>query len=188
MTTLHIKNMVCDRCILTAKRVLGEEGYTVTDVSLGKATVAEPAHEVNMQRIQWQLRDLGFDLIYNVDEQLVARIKATILAYINAQENQNENRKLSAFLSDALETSYSTLSRTFSEISGDTVEQYYIRLRIEKVKELLTYEELTLSEVAWKLGYSSVQHLSTQFKKVTGMTVRDWKLQEDPERLGLDSV
>ncbi|MCH8495309.1 MAG: AraC family transcriptional regulator [Balneolales bacterium] len=188
MTTLHIKNMVCDRCIATAQKVLSEEGYTVTDVSLGKAVVAEPAHAVNMRRVQWQLRDLGFDLIYNADEQLVAQTKATVLAYINAQENNNEIRKLSVFLADALETSYSTISRTFSEISSDTVEQYYIRLRIEKVKELLTYNELTLSEVAWHMGYSSVQHLSTQFKKVTGMTVRDWKMQEDPERLKLDSV
>ena len=188
MTTLHIKNMVCDRCISTARRLLLEEGYTVSEVTLGKATVQEEAHEINMPRIQWQLRDLGFDLIYDRDEQMVALIKASVLAYINTLMTGTQHRKLSVFLSEALETGYQTLSRTFSEREDDTIEQYYIRLKIEKVKEWLSYEELTLSEIAWKLDYSSVQHLSGQFKKITGMTVREWKARQHPDRQPLDEV
>ncbi|MCC5927049.1 MAG: AraC family transcriptional regulator [Bacteroidetes bacterium] len=188
MTTLHIKNMVCDRCVATARRILLEEGYTVSEITLGKAVVSQEAHEINMPRIQWQLRDMGFDLIYDRDEQLVVQIKAAILAYIQTLEGGKQSRKLSVFLADALEMGYQTLSRTFSEVADDTIEQYYIRLKIEKVKEWLTYEELTLSEIAWKLDYSSVQHLSSQFKKTTGMTVRDWKAQQDPDRQPLDEV
>lgn len=160
----------------------------MSEVSLGKAVVQHEPHEINMSRIQWQLRDMGFDLIYDRDEQLVTKIKALILAYIKTLDGGKQTRKLSVFLSDALETGYQTLSRTFSELENDTIEQYYIRLKIEKVKEWLTYEELTLSEIAWKLDYSSVQHLSSQFKKTTGMTVREWKSQQDPERQPLDGV
>lgn len=180
--------MVCDRCIATARRLLLEEGYTVSEVSLGKAIVQQEPHEIDMPRIQWQLRDMGFDLIYSREEQLVAQIKATVLSYIGTLEGGKQPHKLSVFLSDALGTGYQTLSRTFSEVTDDTIEQFYIRLKIEKVKEWLTYEELTLSEIAWKLGYSSVQHLSNQFKKTTGITVREWKSQQDPDRQSLDEV
>ena len=191
MTTLHIKNMVCDRCIATAQRLLREEGYRVQDVSLGKAVVGNLPHEVNMDRLAWQLRELGFDLIFDRDEQLVIRIKASILEYLKLCEDAGERRKLSAFLSDVLEIGYSSLSRTFSEVSGDTIEQYQIRLKIERVKELISYGELNLSQIAWKLGYSSVQHLSRQFRLVTGSTVRDFKeglSQASEGRKPLDQV
>lgn len=191
MTTLHIKNMVCDRCIATVQRLLREEGYPIADVLLGKADITHPPHEVNMDRLAWKLRELGFDLIFDRDEQVVVRIKAAVLQYTRLVENAQEPRKLSAFLSDVLQTGYSQLTRTFSEVNGDTIEQYHIRLKIERIKELISYGELNVSEISWKLGYSSVQHLSGQFKRVTGETIRTYRerlQQSASDRIPLDEV
>lgn len=175
MTELHIKNMVCDRCILIAGNLLRDEGYAVKQVTLGRALLGDPLHELNMDRLGWKFRELGFDLIYDRSDQIVAQIKATVLAYLHALEAGGELRKMSVFISDAIDIGYQTLSRTFSEKTDDTIEKYLIRLKVERIKELISYDELNLSEISWKLGYSSVQHISTQFKKVTGQTVREYK-------------
>lgn len=188
MTTLHIKNMVCDRCIQTVERLLIAEGLHIRKITLGEVQVSEESHELNTDRLDWKLMDAGFELIYDKNEQLIAKVKAFLIEHLKRIEDGEHNLKLSVYLSDAFGISYQQISRTFSEYTGETIEKYFMNLKIERVKEFITYDELNLSEIAWKLGYSSVQHLSMQFKKVVGQTVREFKMNEDQERATLDSL
>jgi AraC-like DNA-binding protein len=188
MATLNIKNMVCDRCIQTVKRILKDNNLQVQAIQLGEVVVKEEDAIIPKERLEWQLRDVGFELIYNKDEQLVALTKAALIELLREIESGNINLKLSVLLAERLGTSYQTISRTFSSVTGETIEKYFLKLKIERVKELISYDELTLSEIAWKLGYSSVQHLSTQFKTVTGFTVSQYKDSEASNRQELDGL
>lgn len=188
MAQFHIKNMVCDRCIQTVEKIFKEEGYKIEDIRLGEVRVAGESDGTDPYRLEWRLREVGFELIYDKNEQLVARIKASLIEQLGRMESGEHQLKLSVYLSDVLSMSYQQISRTFSEVTGETIEKHFLNLKIERVKELITYDELTLSEIAWKIGYSSVQHLSSQFKKVTGITVSEYKLKEEQDRATLDSI
>jgi len=188
MATLSIKNMVCDRCKQTVKRILEENNLHVETIQLGEVTVTENDADIPKDRLEWQLRDVGFELIYDKDEQLVALTKAALIELLGEIESGNVNYKMSVILANKLGSSYQTISRTFSSVTGETIEKYFLKLKIERVKELLTYDELTLSEIGWKLGYSSVQHLSTQFKSVTGLTVSQFKEVEESNRKDIDGL
>ena len=188
MAKLHIKNMVCDRCLQTVERILSNEGLTILNLKLGEVIVEQDDHEINKDRLEWQLRDVGFELIYDKNEQLVALTKAAMIRLLDRLEEGEHQFKISVMLSEELNLNYQQISRTFSELTGDTVEKYFLKLKVERVKELITYDELTLSEIAWKLGYSSVQHLSMQFKQITGITVREFKSPENEDRTKLDKL
>lgn len=188
MALLSIKNMVCDRCKQTVKRILEDNNLHVVAIGLGEVSVEENDAQIPKDRLEWQLRDVGFELIYDKDEQLVALTKAALIELLKDIESGTVNLKLSVILAQRLGLSYQTISRTFSTITADTIEKYFLKLKIERVKELLSYNELTLSEIAWKLGYSSVQHLSTQFKSVTGLTVSQFKEAEETTRKELDGL
>lgn len=180
--------MVCDRCIQTVDRILTKNGLTISNLKLGEVNVEQDDFEINKDRLDWQLREVGFELIYDKDEQLVAQIKAAMIRLLERLENGEHQFKISVMLAEDLKLNYQQISRTFSEVTGDTVEKYFLKLKVERVKELITYDELTLSEIAWKMGYSSVQHLSTQFKQLTGLTVREFKSPENEERTRLDEI
>lgn len=188
MEPFHVKNMVCDRCIQTVERIFKEEGYHIDDIRLGEVRVDSASDVIDPFHLEWKLREAGFELLYDKNMQLVARTKAFLIRHLKRIEGGEHNLKLSVYLSDEFDMSYQQISRTFSELTGDTIEKYFLSLKIERVKELITYDELSLSEIAWKLGYSSVQHLSTQFKNLVGMTVRDYKELEDQDRTKLDSL
>jgi len=188
MAHFHIKNMVCDRCIQTVERILNEEGYRIEEIRLGEVRVTEESDSIDPYRLDWRLRDVGFEFVYDKNEQLVARIKASLIDQLRRIESGEHQLKLSVYLADALSMNYQQISRTFSDVTGETLEKHFLSLKIERVKELITYDELTLSEIAWKIGYSSVQHLSSQFKKVAGITVREYKLKEEQDRSTLDSI
>lgn len=188
MTVLRIKNMVCDRCLQTVERIFKSNDLNVNLVELGSVHIAEGIHEIDTNRIGWQLREAGFDLLVDKNEQLTAKIKVELLKLLEKIEEGHHNYKLSVYLSELLAVSYQQISRTFSEQAGETVERYFMKLKIERVKELLSYGELTLSEIAWRLGYSSVQHLSTQFKTITGMTVSEFKKGDQNDRVPLDTI
>ncbi len=175
MTELNIMNMVCDRCITAVSRILREERYSPTEVTLGKAWVAEEASEVNMDRLEWRLREIGFELVFDKDMQVVTQIKAAVTTYFEILREDRVKKKMSVFVSEYVGRSYQNLSRLYSGKTGQTIEQFWIEIRIDRVKEMLKNKDLTLSEISWMLGYSSVQHLSAQFKKHTGMTVRKYK-------------
>jgi len=185
-TTLHIKNMVCPRCISTVRETLTELGLHVQSVQLGEVEVAEtelPASEVDQA-----LRKHGFELITEKEEQTVTRIKAALIDYLADLETQKKLVNLSSYLSERFQVSYPNLSKTFSRVENTTIEKHLILLRIERVKELLSYGELTLSEIASCLRYSSVQALSNQFRKVTGFSVSDYRHEATSARKSLDAL
>ncbi|HLR77108.1 MAG TPA: AraC family transcriptional regulator [Balneolaceae bacterium] len=185
--TLHIKNMVCPRCIAAVRQALEKLGLTVLEVELGKAVV-EGNEIISAQKINKELKKQGFELLQGKDRELVEQIKTSLIVYVQGLENREKPRKMSDYLSERLHQNYSLLSSVFSKNETITIERYLIHLKIERVKELLSYEELTLSEIAWKLKYSSVSHLSNQFKQITGMTVTDYKKASDSFRHSLSSL
>ena len=169
--------MVCDRCIMVVKQQLEELNYEVTKVKLGEAEIEPEPDESGMEKINRQFAAIGFELIVDKKQKLSEKIKTLIIEKIN-NENGQQEVNWSSYLSDRMGMDYHYLSHVFSEISSSTIEKFIIIKKIEKVKEFLRYDELTISEIAWKYGYSSVQALSNQFKKVTGMTPSEYKKSE----------
>jgi len=189
MDTLNIKNMVCDRCIMSVREMLHDLGYQVESVKLGRAEIGSRPTEDELTTIAEKLQGKGFELITQKSKALIEDVKALLIAYVKVLEQEEKPPKLSAYLSEKLHRNYSYLSSRFSNETSLTIEQYLIQLKIERVKELLTYQEMTLSEIAWKLNYSSVQYLSNQFKDVTGETVTAFRSHLDAtERQSLDKV
>jgi AraC family transcriptional regulator len=191
MTTLYIKNMVCNRCIAAVKQELEQQGLHPKNVSLGEAVIEENELSVDQQhKLDAALVNLGFERIDDRKGRLIEAIKNKVIQMIHHTDKVNLKFNWSSILSDELHYEYNYLSNLFSSVEGITLEQYIIRQKIEKVKELLFYDELNLSEIAYRLGYSSVAHLSSQFKKVTGLTPSELKKSRDidQKRKPLDSV
>lgn len=187
-TQLHIKNMVCPRCISTVTRVLSEAGLAVQAVTLGLAEVVSENKPINYTTLNQELQKEGFELLQDPEKQIAESIKNTLIDYLDHFQTHYEPITTSIFLTEKLHIPYPQLSKIFSRQENSTIEQYFIKLRIEKVKELLSYGQLTLSEIGHELKYSSVQHLSTQFKKVTGISVSDYKGITTAPRTSLDAL
>ncbi len=189
MKKIYIKNMVCDRCIKVVRDELTRLKLHVADVSLGEATLLDDDKKINIQKIKETLERNGFELLDDRQAKTVEKIKISVIELIQSHSSdQLINVSFSKYLSDKLAMSYQHLSNLFSSKEGITLEKYIINQKIEKVKELLVYDESTLSEIAYKLGYSSVQHLSNQFKKVTGFTPSKFKKLKNKKRVPLDKV
>lgn len=184
---LFIKNMVCRRCILSVEDVFERLQIPVESVGLGEVEVPQAPTSTQHQALQQALGDLGFALIDDRKSRIIEKVKTAIIALVHG-EDPVLKVNLSDFLQDLLAMDYHSLSHLFSEVEGTTIEQYHIAQRIERVKELLVYDELTLSEIAYHMGYSSVAHLSGQFKKVTGLTPSHFKKVKDNKRKPLDGV
>lgn len=185
---LHIKNMVCDRCIMVVKKLLTDAGIHVNTIQLGQIEIMEEPTAQQTETIKNLLLENGFELLDDKKAKLVEKIKTTIVSLIHGKEAEDLNLKLSAILEEKLQTDYHYLSTLFSSVEGVTIERYTILQRIEKVKELLMYDEKSLSEIAYEMGYSSVQHLSQQFKKVTGLTPSHFKQLKENKRKPLDKI
>ncbi|MGC1240027.1 MAG: AraC family transcriptional regulator [Chryseosolibacter sp.] len=191
MTTLYIKNMVCDRCKMVVKQEMEKLGLHPTKVALGEVTLPdEQIPEKKMKDLDQALLNLGFERIDDRKARLIESIKNKVIELIHHSDSGNRKLNWSSIIADGLHYEYNYLSNLFSSVEGITLEQYIIRQKIEKVKELLFYDELNLSEIADKLGYSSVAHLSGQFKKVTGFTPSELKKSRviDQNRKSLDHV
>jgi len=187
--TLNIRNMVSSSCIKVVTWELQRSGFIhVHACSLGKAEVSYDAQIISPEMIDIILRRNGFALIRNADDLLVERIKTAVIQQIFFGEGIEASIKQSAWLSQRLGAPYPTLSKMFSEKTGNTIEKYSIQIRIEKVKELLSYDDLTLSEIAYRLGYSSVQYLSNQFRQITGIGVSDFKKSRQHSRVPLEQI
>jgi AraC-like DNA-binding protein len=186
-TTLLIKNMVCHRCILTVAQVLAKNGITPVHIGLGEVTLAETLPAEQEKGLKTDLEAVGFELLDDQRSQLIEKIKTLLIEQVQSGEIP-ETFSLVEFIGKALHRDYSAVSKLFSEVEGITLEQYFILQKTEKVKEWLVYNELTLSEIAYRLGYSSVAYLSSQFKKVTGLTPSDFKRNHADRRRGLDEV
>lgn len=187
-TALHIKNMVCNRCIKAVQEELEGLGYTIKSIGLGEAVLFEEIDSSAREQISQVLSENGFELINDNKSWIINRIKTLIIEYIHHDKEKPEYVNFSDFLSSELNHDYSYLSHLFSMVEGKTIEKYLILQRVEKVKELLVYDELTLNEISYKLGYSSVAHLSRQFKEVTGLTPSYYKKVREEKRKPLDQL
>lgn len=187
-TTLHIKHMVCPRCITSVRNELVKRGYTIRAIELGKVEVGEKPDQEELKLLRDALSNLGFELIDDRKGAIVNRIKSLIIEYIHLDKELPGHVNFSAFLSGELGYDYSYLSNLFSSVEGRTIEKFLILQKIEKVKELLIYDDQSLSEISYQLGYSSVQHLSRQFKDVTGLTPSAFKKLNEKKRKGLDAI
>ncbi len=185
MTQLAIKNMVCPRCVAAVKGVIEELGLGSREVSIGNATVSQDLSPEQRETLDSHLRAIGFELLLNEEDALVERIKtATIFL---ARRDDGAPVKLSDELSKALGADFKQLSNIFSQHERRTIEKFFIAQKVEHVKELLDYGELTVSEIAYRTGYSSVAHLSRQFKQVAGLTPTQYRLQPS-HRQSLDKI
>jgi AraC-like DNA-binding protein len=189
--TLYIKNMVCNRCISAVKQELEHQGLHPEKVTLGEAVIKEDHLSSSQQeKLDTALVNLGFERIDDRKGRLIEAIKKFVIQKIHHTDKVDLKLNWSSVLADEMHYEYNYLSNLFSSMEGITLEQYIIRQKIEKVKELLFYDELNLSEIADRLGYSSVAHLSNQFKKVTGLTPSELKKTRNIEqsRKPLDSI
>jgi len=162
---LYIKNMVCDRCILVVRQQLDKIGLSYKNIRLGEVELADSTSKEKLQALKDQLPDLGFEVLDDKKSNIAEKIKTAIIQLIQSENEESLTIKLSVLLHEKLQMDYHYLSSLFSSIEGITIEKYVILQRIEKAKELLIYDELSLGQIADKLSYSSVQHLSQQFKK-----------------------
>jgi AraC family transcriptional regulator len=185
---LFIKNMVCDRCKMAVKQELERSSIAYDSIGLGEVALAEAPTPQQLEQFRTAVTALGFEIIEDKTARIVSAIKSAVISFVHDKDPKNRKLKFSAYLADRLSKDYNYLSSIFSEIEGTTIEQYLIHQKIERVKELLVYDELSLSEVAHELGYSSVQHLSNQFKKVTGLTPSHFKQVKENKRKPLDQV
>jgi len=186
---LFVKNMVCDRCTLVIRNVLADMGVEPVRVKLGEVDLGDQEMaDDQLRQFREQIESLGFGLISDKKSRLIENIKKLLIALVQEPAGVEKTR-LSDYLSERLFHDYGYLSNLFSSVEGVTIEHYFIHQKVEKAKELLVYDELTLTQIAFHLGYSSVAHLSRQFKKVTGQTPSQFKQTRDlGQRKPLDKV
>ena len=187
MSTLFIKNMVCPRCIMTVEQLLKENELPYSNVRLGEVALIKEPSKNKLEKFASDLKKVGFELLDGQRKQQIGKIKTFLVEKIQKGDIE-DHFSLSKNLSQALHKDYSHLSKLFSEVEGMTIEHFFILQKLEKAKEWLVYNEHSLSEIALNLGYSSVQHLSTQFKKFTGMTPGQFKKIGTALRKPLDNV
>lgn len=189
MNKLYIKNMVCPRCIKVVKEELEKLGIEIISIELGEVQIGQNVSTLNLDNVKTVLEKEGFELIEDTKAKLIDSIKTEIISIIQKYKDEDlEKLNFSKYLNDKFNKDYNYMSSLFSKTEGITIEHYIILQKIEKAKELLKYGELTLSEIAYRLGYSSVQHLSRQFKQVTGLTASKFKNNIKNLRKPLDSV
>lgn len=185
---LYIKNMVCHRCILVVQAELQKLNLHPLQVELGEVTLADgDLSDKKKEALKKALEGVGFELMDDKKSRTIEKIKSVIINAIH-HSNAPTQQKYSQLITDALHYDYPYLSRLFTEVEGITIEHYIIQQKIEKVKEYLIYDELSLSQIAFDMGYSSTAHLSAQFKKVTGLTPSQFKAIQNKARKPLDGI
>ena len=187
--TLHIKNMVCNRCIKVVREELEKLDFAVEKIELGEVVITSDKKKFQLDKIKNSLEENGFELIDSRIANIIERVKILIIKLIhhNSTEYQSNINLHNEIIKEA-GLSYQYVSSLFSSIEGITIEKFIIHHKIEKVKELIVYDELTLSEIAYRLGYSSVQHLSNQFKRVTGLSPSYFKKLKSKKRKPIDQL
>jgi len=184
---IYVKNMACESCKLVVKEALEELDITPLRVELGEFETREELSDDEKIKLNALLRKVGLELLEKKQGILIEKIRKVIVDYVYNSENQI-NVKFSVHLSEKLDNSYTYLANFFSEIEATTIEQYIIALKIERAKELIIFDEHTLSEIGHKLNYSSVAHLSAQFKKVTGLTPSHFKALKERRRITIQNI
>jgi len=179
--------MVCIRCQMVVKSELEKLGLQYIDVKIGEADIIGNIPSEKLEQLNVVLRKSGLQLMDNRKSILVEKIKNAIIEMVHYTDEQIKVN-LSEYLSEKLNYDYTYLANLFSEVKGTTIEKFYLTHKIEKVKELIVYDELNLSEIAYKMHYSSVAHLSNQFRKITGLTPSHFKTLKNKRRGTLENV
>lgn len=179
--------MVCNRCKMEVKSELEKLGLRDCIVKLGEAIIPDNVSDDDINRLRISLKENGLEMLLDKKSILVEKIKIAIIVLVHYKDEQLKVN-LSDYLSDKLDHNYTYLSNLFSELKGTSIEHYYLAQKIERAKELIIYDELNLSEIAFKLHYSSVAHLSNQFRKMTGLTPSQYKKLKNHNRRGLVNV
>ncbi|NOY46732.1 MAG: helix-turn-helix transcriptional regulator [Chlorobi bacterium] len=183
---IAVKNMVCNRCIKVVKEELTKNNINFTFVDLGKIYISKPFTNQESDALKQILKKEGFDLVEDKEAIIVNKIKALVIKNIHQGKEKPQHQNFSDYLTSKIGMEYSHMSKLFSEIEGNTIEHYIIEQRIERAKEFIIYNELTLSQISYELNYSSPQHLSRQFKQITGLTPTAFK--KIGERIKLDNI
>jgi len=184
---LYIKNMVCGRCEKAVELEFKAMNLPIVSIKLGEVVLSRDFIGDERQKLADNLKTLGFEVLEDKSSQIIEKIKNRIVALVHHQKDKLKVN-LSTYLSANLMQDYSLLSKLFSDVEGITIEHYFIAQKIEKAKELLVYDELSISEIAIDLNYSSVAHLSKQFKKVTGFTPTQFKNEKSGFRKAIDKL
>ena len=179
--------MVCQRCIMIVESILNSLNISYKKISLGEVDLTAKPTINALKNLEKDLHKAGFELIETRVNKIIEGIKQALIEYLNLGMD-SQNIKLSSFITKKLSYDYSYLSDLFSSIEGKTIEQFYILQRVEKVKELLVYDQLSLTEISYQTGFSSVHHLSAQFKKITGLTPSHFKRIAADKRKYLDRL
>ena len=185
--TIHVKNMTCSCCIHLLHRELTLDGIDIHDIRLGTLVLSHDPKKITWKKIESILESYGFEILTDKEKMLVEQIRNAVIDLVH-NSTYNAMVRNSDYLVERFGMSYPYISSLFSKHEGTTLEKFIILHKIEKVKELIEYGELTLSEIAYMMGYSSVQYLSTQFKSVTGISVTEYKVTPSTSRLGLDKI
>ncbi len=185
--TIHVRNMVCNCCIRLLRKELSVDGIVVHELKLGTIVLSHDPKIITFKKIEGILEAFGFEIVSNKEKILVEQIKQALIELIH-HSTYNAMVRNSDYLVERFNMSYPYISSLFSKHENTTLEKFMILHKIEKVKELIEYGDLTLSEIAYMMGYSSVQYLSTQFKLVTGISVTDYKANPLLERNGLETI
>ena len=184
---IFIKNMVCSRCIAAVDSIFNNMGIDVSQISLGEVETKNHLSDNTLRNLDLKLKSIGFEIVQGATQKLIEKIKTLVIQKVS-EEDLPEDFVLSQFLSSALHRDYSALSKLFSQNENVTLEHYFILQKIEKVKELLLYRERNLTEISQKLGYKSVQHLSAQFRKITGFSPTQFLNSKERKRIALDKI
>ena len=184
---IQIKNMVCNRCIDVVRHIFETENIPVKEISLGEVDTPKNLSEKGKNLLNERLVSSGFEILEDTSGKQIEKIKNSIIEKVAGLDIE-ENFRLSEFISGKLHKEYSSLSKLFSQFENVTLEQYFILQKIEKAKELLAYRENTLTEIATMLGYKSIQHLSSQFRKITGFSPTQFQKLKHKNRKPLDGI
>ncbi|MBN2236953.1 MAG: helix-turn-helix transcriptional regulator [Bacteroidales bacterium] len=187
MHKIYIKNMVCPRCIQAVRTSLTELNINFDDVRLGEVWMDSVINDSSKEKLRIKLESLGFELLDDTRKQMIEKVKTSLIDLIQ-YSNKEININYSAYLSKAVGKDYRYLSSLFSASTGATIEKYIIDLKVEKIKEYIFYDELSISEIAFRMHYSSPAHLSRQFKQVCGLSPKEYKKQMDKHRNSLDKL
>lgn len=179
--------MVCPRCIMIVEQILKENKLKAKYIHLGEVELEKDARQQQLEKLSGDLQKVGFELLDDAKTQLIERIKTLLIQKVQ-QGNIESHFSLNKYLTKNIFKDYSSISKLFSQVEGITIEQFFILQKIEKTKEWLLYNELSLNQIAFNLGYSSTQHLSSQFKKLTGMSPTEFKSLSNPHRNSIDTL
>lgn len=184
---IYVKNMACESCKVVVKKALDELNISIDKVELGEIVTREDVSDAEKKQLNNKLKVVGLELLEKKQSVLIEKVRQVMIDYVY-KSDEKPTVKFSALLAKELNHSYTYLANFFSEVEATTIEQYIISLKIERIKELIIFGEDTFSEIAYKLHYSSVAHLSAQFKKATGLTPSHFKALKEKRRITIQNI